>query len=179
AAVTGGTWTRPATTASPDGDRAARGPDPRRAGEPRDVAVERRPVHAPAVPHLVELGRAVLGAAVVPEDGVAHTPAMPVDEVVARRPFLEMADQILALGRGEPLDLAGPPADVERGPARARVLTRDRMPHVGALGLLLVGERRHVRVVDVVEADPAEARPPALDHPADVVGQGGEGGVGV
>ena len=130
--VTGGTWTRPATTASPDGDRAARGPDPRRAGEPRDVAVERRPVHAPAVPHLVELGRAVLGAAVVPEDGVAHAPAMPVDEVVARRPLLEMADQVPALGLGEPLDLAGPPADVERGPARARVLARDRMPHVGA-----------------------------------------------
>src|SRR5204863_6533023 len=131
-----------------------------RAGEPRGSALERRPVHASAVPRLVELGGAVLGAAIVPKDGVAHSPPMTIDEVGSGSGLLKIPDQVTPLGLRQSLDLAGPPTDVERGPARPRVLASDGMPHVGALGLLLVGQGRHVRVVHMVQADPAEARAP-------------------
>src|SRR5262245_45059120 len=94
------TPTKPAWAHALDGERTARGPDPRRVGKPRDVAVERRPVHPSAVPRLVELGRAVLGAAIVPEHGVADAPAVPIHEIGTRRPLLKIADQVPALRFG-------------------------------------------------------------------------------
>ena len=55
----------------------------------------------------------------------------------------------------------------------------DRMPDVGPRLLLLFRQRRQMRVVDLVEARAAEARPAAHDLASHIVGQRGERGIGV
>ena len=64
------------------------------------------------MPRLVELGGAVLGAAIVPKDGVAHSPPMTIDEVGSGSGLLKIPDQVTPLGLRQSLDLAGPPTDV-------------------------------------------------------------------
>src|SRR5262249_5155348 len=79
---------------SPRGEREADGPRRGRPGEPRRLAFERRPVHAPSVSRLVEFGGAVLGAPIVPEDGVAHSPSVTIDEVCSGGELLKVPDQV-------------------------------------------------------------------------------------
>src|SRR5207253_9652591 len=133
----------------------------RRGGHERRLALERRAVHVPTVLRIVERRGAVLRAAVVPEHRVARAPLVPVDEFRAHREFLQVADELGAFGGGESLHLAGPAPDIERRPARLRVLARDRMPDIGSLALVFLGERRQVRIVHVMQPHAAEAGAPA------------------
>jgi len=135
----------------------------RRSSHQRRFALDRRAVHVSAVFLVVERRGAMLRAAVVPQYRVAGTPAMAVDELRSYGEFLQVADQLLAFARGQALDFAGPAAHIERGPAGLRVPARERMPDIRALALVLVAERRQVRVVDVVQPDAAETRAPARD----------------
>jgi len=136
-------------------------------------------MHEAAVVGVVERRRAVLRAAVVPQQCVADAPSMTVDEFVAMREVEQERDQLGRFLLRQPFDLACPAPYVERGPAAARVLPRDRMPDVGPVTLLRVGERFHVRIVHVMQAHAAEAGAPSRDQALHVGRKLGKRRVGV
>src|SRR5437667_12491559 len=90
----------------------------RRGSHQRHLAFDRRAVHVAPILLVVERRGAMLRAAVVPQHGVAGTPAVAVDELRPHGEFLQVLDERRAFGVAESLDLAGPAADVERAPAR-------------------------------------------------------------
>jgi hypothetical protein len=104
---------------------------------------------------------------------------MPVDEFRPVGEIEQVGDELAAFGLRHPFDPAGPTTDIERSPAALRVKACQWVPHVRAIALLLVGERRHVRVVHVVQAPAAEAGAPAHDRAPHVGWQLRERRVGV
>src|SRR5687768_1560429 len=123
----------------------------------RLVALDGRAQHVPAVLGIVERRGAMLRAAVVPEHGVVQPPAVAVDELRAHGEFLEVLDQLGAFFLGHAFDGARPAPYVQRSPARFRMAALERVPDVGLLELVVLGERRQVRVVHMVQPGAAEA----------------------
>src|SRR5687768_10653275 len=123
----------------------------------RLVALDGGAQHVAAVLLVVKGRGAVLRAAVVPEHRVVQPPAVAVDEFRAYRELLQVLDQRGAFGVGHAFDAAGPAPDVERGAAGFRMAALERVPDVGLLQLVFLGERRQVRVMHVVQPGAAEA----------------------
>src|SRR5688572_10374078 len=117
----------------------------------RKLALERRPLHVPPILRVVERRRAMLRATVVPEERIADAPLMSIDESLLRGEALEELDQLRGFVIGQPLDLVCPAADVQRSPSAFRMAARDRLPHVRSCLLLFLGQRRQMRVVDLME----------------------------
>src|SRR5580704_2323554 len=85
----------------------------------RRIAFQGRAVHQPGVARLVERGRAMLGAAVVPQHRIAVAPAVAIDKAISLREFPEILDQRAAFVGWHAFDVARPTADIERNPATA------------------------------------------------------------
>ena len=80
----------------------------------RHFAFERRALHQALIFRVVERRRAVLRAAVVPQQRVADAPLVAIDEFRPGREILQVVDQLLRLVVRHAVDLVRPAADVER-----------------------------------------------------------------
>ena len=78
-----------------------------------DVA-DRGALHVALPAQVVELGAAVHGAAVVPDDEIVHPPAVGVDELPLRGVGEELLDQRAAVGFGHAKDPPGVRRQIER-----------------------------------------------------------------
>src|SRR2546428_6361046 len=124
----------------------------RRGSHQRHLALDGRAVHVAPVLLVVERRGAMLCAAVVPQYGVAGTPAVPIHEFGPHGKFLQRANELGAFGLGHAFHFARPAADIERGPAGLWMAPRHRMPHVGTLALVFFGQCGEMRVVHLVQA---------------------------
>src|SRR5204863_9172390 len=102
-------------------------------GHDRRCAFERGAVHQPDIARLVERGRAMLGAAIVPQHRVALAPMVAIDKARLPRELLQEGDELPALAFRQPFDVAGPAADLERDPADLRMTTTERMSGIRAV----------------------------------------------
>ena len=83
----------------------------------RHFAFERRALHQPLIFRVVERRRAMLRAAVVPQQRIADPPLVAIDEFRPRREILQVVDQLLRFVIRHAVDLVRPAADIERRPA--------------------------------------------------------------
>src|SRR5216117_3388893 len=87
----------------------------RRGSHQGNLTLDGRAVHVTTVFLVIERPGAMLCAAVVPQYGVAGTPAVPIHELGPHGKFLQRANELGAFGLGHAFDFARPASYIERG----------------------------------------------------------------